>query len=313
MKKVLLSFAVALSLVAQAQQFEVVQLEMVSNGTSMATFHPRFMPDGNLLVTAENYDGLGIIDVKSGNYSLLTEMAGAGYYPVISEDGKTILTRCMNKENFTQDIYALDLKTATLTPIVKGISHVNQMSFVNGKVKLAVDGKAINKTVFNQVEAKSITSGSKNTDVLVVEEDLKIVVYSNGQRKVLDPLAGQLDGWDPQYTWTSLSPDRTKILFGCADYAYVCDLKGDNLVKVGFLRAAQWRGNNHVVGMVDADDGYYYTKSDIVIVSVDGTQMQQLTPSSNEIKMFPSVSADGSKIAYHTQDGKVYIMTIKEK
>lgn len=313
MKKVLLSFAVALSLVAQAQQFEVVQLEMVADGTSMATFHPRFMPDGNLLVTAENYDGLGIIDVKSKDYSQLTEMEGAGYYPVISEDGNTILTRCMDKVNFTQDIYALDLKTATLTPVIKGISHVNQMSFVNGKVKLAVDGKAINKTLFNSVEARSITSGSKNVEVLVTEEDLKIVVYRNGERKVLDPLAGQLEGSDPHYTWTSLSPDRTKILFGCADYAYVCDLNGNNLVKVGFMRAAQWRGNSHIVGMVDADDGYHYTKSDIVIVSADGTQMQQLTLSSAEIKMFPSVSADGSKIAYHTLEGKVYVMTIKEK
>ena len=63
----------------------------------------------------------------------------------------------------------------------------------------------------------------------------------------------------------------------------------------------------------DEDDGYYYTKSDIVIVDVTGNNYQQLTTSSDEIKMFPSVSADGSKIAYHTSDGKIYVMTIKEK
>lgn len=65
--------------------------------------------------------------------------------------------------------------------------------------------------------------------------------------------------------------------------------------------------------MVDADDGYHYTKSDIVIVAVDGTQMQQLTTPSDEIKMFPAVSNDGSQIAFHTLEGKIYVMTIKEK
>ena len=47
-------------------------------------------------------------------------------------------------------------------------------------------------------------------------------------------------------------------------------------------------------------------------MKADGTGMQQLT-NSNEISMFPSVSPDGSQIAYHTTDGKVYIMTIQEK
>ena len=53
--------------------------------------------------------------------------------------------------------------------------------------------------------------------------------------------------------------------------------------------------------------------SDIVIVDVVGNNFQQLTTSSDEIKLFPSVSADGSKIAYHTTEGKIYVMTIKEK
>ena len=85
------------------------------------------------------------------------------------------------------------------------------------------------------------------------------------------------------------------------------------VVKVGNMRAPQWRGNTHVVGMVDADDGYHFTKSDIVIVRADGTQMQQLTAPSDEIKMYPSTSADGSQVAFHTTEGKIYIMTIKEK
>lgn len=309
MKKVLLCIAAGVAVMAHAQRFEVVSLTQVGT-PSEKTFHPRFMPDGNLLVTAENYDGLGLLDVKSGKYTALTNMSGAGYYPVISEDGKTILTRSMDKQNFTQNIYSLDVATKALTVVAADIDHVNQIKLSNGKAMVAIEGKIVNKTV----AASSITPVRKmNNDVLVTEEDLRIAVYRNGIRTVLDPLAGRLNGLEAQYTWTSLSPDGKKILFGCANYAYTCDLNGNNLVKLGYMRAPQWRGNNYVVGMLDADDGYFYTQSDIVIVSADGAQMQQLTPSSNEIKMYPSVSEDGSKIAYHTIDGKIYVMTIKEK
>lgn len=308
MKKTLFCIAVAMATIAHAQQFEVTSLERVKTGSQTAVYHPKFMPNGNILVTAENYDGLGLVDMKSGSYTLLTDMEGAGYYPVISEDGKTILTRNMSKVNATQSIYTLNVETKELTTVAENVGHVNQISFKNGEATLAVEGKSVTKTV-----SGAITPVRQMNNILVTEEDLKIVVYKNGVRSVLDPLAGKLDGWDPQYTWTSLSPDRKKILFGCADYAYVCNLDGTGLVKLGFMRAPQWRGNTHVVGMIDADDGYHYTKSEIVIVRVDGTQMQQLTTPSDEIKMFPSASADGSQIAFHTLEGKIYVMTIKEK
>ena len=309
MKKLLLCLAVGVAFVSHAQQFEVVELQQVKTGAN-AVYHPRFMPDGNtLLVTSEGYDGLGLVDVKKGVYTKLTDMDGAGYYPVISEDGKTILTRNMNRNAFSQCIYKLDVESKALTLVAKDIDHTNQMSFSNGLATVAISGKAVASQV-----GEAITPVRTMNNILVTEEDLKIVVYTNGVRSVIDPLAGQYGDWDPQYSWTSLSPDRTKILFHCANDAFICDLKGNNVVKLGSMRAPQWRGNTHVVGMNDAHDGYFNTKSDIVIVRADGTQMQQLTTPSDEIKMFPSASADGSKIAFHTEkEGKIYIMTIKEK
>ncbi len=307
MKKVFLSFAMSMALLSSAQSFEVVNVEQVPTGDHEMTFHPRFMPDGNLLVTAENFDGLGLINVKSGEFTLLTEMQGAGYYPVISEDGKTILTRSMDKVNFTHDIYVLDVASKTLKSVAKGINHVNQLSYNGTEAMLPIEGKAVKKTIFKGASSASLD------DLLVTEEDLKIVVYANGVRTELDPLAGQFEGWEPQYIWTSLSPDKSRILFGCGDNAYVCNLDGSDVVKLASMRAPKWRGNTHVVGMLDSDDGYLFTKSDIVIVDVTGNNFQQLTTPSDEIKMFPSVSADGSKIAFHTTEGKVYIVTIKEK
>lgn len=245
--------------------------------------------------------------MKSGEFTLLTEMQGAGYYPEISKDGKTILTRSMDKENLTHDIFVLDVASKSLKTVAKGVGHVNQMAFNGSVAMLPVEGKAVRKTVLKGASESSLD------DLLVTEEDLKIVVYANGVRTVLDPLAGQLENWDPQYIWTSLSPDKSRILFGCADNTYVCDLDGSNVVKIGAMRAPQWRGNTHIVGMNDADDGYYFTKSDIVVADVAGNNFQQLTSPSDEIKMYPSVSADGGKIAFYTLGGEIYVMTIKEK
>lgn len=308
MKKLLLCLAVAGASVANAQQFEVVELQEVKTGLTKI-YHPRFMPDGKtLLVTSEDYNGLGLVDIEKQSYTKLTDMQGAGYYPVISADGKTILTRSMNQEDFTQTLYAMNVETKALTVVAKDIEHVNQISLNNGEAAYATKGAIVGTVVTNPL------TPVRRQLVHVTEEDLKIVVYKGNTRTVLDPLAGQYGDWDPQYIWTSLSPDRTKILFCCADVAYTCDLNGGNVVKLGSMRAPQWRGNTHVVGMNDEHDGYFNTKSDIVIVRADGTQMQQLTAPSDEIKMFPSVSADGSQIAFHTErEGKVYVMTIKEK
>lgn len=309
MKKLLLCLAVGVAFVSHAQQFEVVELQQVKTGAH-AVYHPRFMPDGKtLLVSAENYDGLGLINIEKGTYTNLTTMPGAGWCAEISEDGKTILTRGMDRENLTQSIYALDVATKGLTVVAENIEHVNDIALVNGVATVAIKGKAVSKAV-----ADAITPVRTMNNVFLTNEDLKMVLYKNGERIVLDPLAGQFGDWDPQYCWASLSPDKTKILFHCANYTYTCDLNGNNVVNLGEMGAAQWRGNNHIVGHNEDHDGYFLTKGEIMIVRADGTQMQQLTSTTGEIKLFPAVSADGNKIAFHTEkEGKIYIMTIKEK
>lgn len=307
MKKLLLCLAVGVAFVSHAQQFEVVELQQVKTGAKTA-YHPRFMPDGKtLLVSSENFTGLGLVDMDRGVYTNLTDMPGAGHHPAISEDGKTIITRSMNPHDFTQNIYKLDVATKALTVVAENIEHTNQVSLVNGTATVAISGKAVNTKVTDV-----ITPVRKMNNYLLTTEDLKIVLYKNGVRTVLDPLAGQFGDWDPQYAWVSLSPDKTKILFYCYNHTYTCNLDGSDVQQVGKFQAPQWYGNTHVVGMNDEHEGYYNTKSDIVISRVDGTELQQLTPSSNEIKMFPAVSADG-RIAFHTEDGKIYVMTIKEK
>lgn len=298
--------AVAVATIGNAQRFEVVEIQRIKTGVQQA-FHPRFMPDGKtLLVTSEAYDGLAIVDMEKGTYNSLTDMDDAGWLPAISEDGQTILTRCKSEADLSHTVYTLDVATKNLTVVAENIEHVNNLGFDNGVATIGIGGKAVVKTV-----SRTLTPVRQANNVLATSEDLNLVVYKNGVRTVLNPCAGKVE--NDQYFWVSLSPDKSRILFFCNTNAYICNLDGSNLVKVGRVKSPQWRGNDHVVGMNDEHDGYFITKSDIIICRTDGSQMQQLTPASSEIKMFPSVSADGSQIAYHTGDGKIYVMTIKEK
>lgn len=307
MKKLLLTLAAVAALTAQAQQFEVVSNQQLSVGVE-DVFHPMFTPDGNsLLVSSAGYDGIGIIDLKTQKYQKITDMRGAGWMPAISEDGKTLVVRQKDDEIQGNSLYSINLATLERTAILHKADHFNRVNFVNGKVSVGLQGKVTTKQVTRPVSAVQMPN-----EIFVTEEDLKIVVYNNGRRIELDPLKGQLGPWDPQYCWTSLSPDKTKILFHCANYAYICDINGSNLVKLGEMNCPQWRGNTHVIGHNEDHDGYYLTKGEIFIIGADGKNLQQLTASS-DIKTFPCVSADGSKIAYHTEDGKLFLMTIKEK
>jgi Tol biopolymer transport system component len=53
--------------------------------------------------------------------------------------------------------------------------------------------------------------------------------------------------------------------------------------------------------------------SDIIVVSVDGKTSQNLTATDNKIEMYPEVSADGGSIVYHTPNGEIFLMKLKNK
>ena len=310
MKKLLLSITIlASAMLGYAQEFEVISNKQINTGNNAAVFHPRFMPGGeSLLVTSENYVGLGIVDLKAQSYTKITDMVGAGYMPVISIDGKSIIARDADYATQRMSIYQIDVKTKEKVAIEKNIDHINHIVLEGNNITFAVGGRAIKK---NAITGKALANNEVSS-IYVTEEDLKLVVYNKGIRSVVDPLSTATR--DVNYCWSSISPDKSKLLFVAGNNAYVSDLKGNNLINLGPIHAPVWRGNDYVVGMLDKDNGHYFTASDIVIIkAAKGAKLQQLTPPSSEIKMYPAVSEDGNNIAYHTTDGKLYVMTIKEK
>lgn len=81
----------------------------------------------------------------------------------------------------------------------------------------------------------------------VFVRDCKIVVEMVGQETVLTP-----NGADANYFWVSLSPDRTHIAYYVAyQGAYVCDLDGKNVHRLGWMIEPTWMDNEMVAGKLE--------------------------------------------------------------
>jgi hypothetical protein len=139
---------------------------------------------------------------------------------------------------------------------------------------------------------------------VAINEDLHLVLNHHGKSIVLTP-----NGADRTYSWASISPNGSKILYyvggvGC----FVCDLNGKNVQKIAsHCRAPKWYDDNIVIGMADEDDGQYLLASAIVAYTLDG-KVQVLT-SPDMIAMDP-VATNG-KIAFTTINGKTYLMSVR--
>lgn len=312
-KALFLLAAVAVASMASAQHFKVVKTQRFAGGTEM--FHPVFTPDGkSLLVTSEGYDGLSLFDLTTKSLTKLTSIPGAGYKVAVSADSKTAVCHEIHADEQKVSLFSVDLMTKATAKLASRVSHINNVNLVENRVQFAPEGKQMEIKPFaaRKIEMKGLSSSARNrVNVYVTEEDLKVVVYNNGRRSVVDPLSTPDN--DVNYCWTSLSPNGKRILFVGHDDAYTCNLDGSGLVHLGKIHAPVWCGDDFVVGMQDKDDGYFFTKSDIVVVPAKGGSIQQLTPSSSDIKMFPAVSPEGDRIAYHTLDGKIYVMTIEKQ
>ena len=255
----------------QAQLVKIVQHYKISK--EAPAFYPVFSTDGKeLLYTSENYKGLYLFDLESKKTNLVTEVEGAGFNPVFSEDNHKVYYRQTERTDMRQQ---------------KTLMYFDRRNDRN------VRNRALEVPECGQLRAYT--------------SKLKLIVERNGVQEVLKPLEDT-----DRYLWGSLSPDHTKILFTAVGKGtFVCDLSGKLLVKIGYLNAPVWYGNDKIVGMVDKDDEDQIISSSIVIVSADGEQRQILVPSVRKA-MYPAANKQSRRIAYNDLAGEIYILELEK-
>ena len=277
MKKIFLSLALAVSVMASAQVFEVGQLTKLNTPTDTDVKVAGVSPDGSyVLITNGANQGLRRYDVATGKTTTITTADGAGFNVQISKNGQELVYRETNfdKQGLRKnDIVRLDMATAKATTVAKAQRDMKAMATTGANVSVSIN-------------------------------DRKIVLNKNGKNIVLAP-----NGSNHSYIWPSVSPDGTKLCYYvCGVGCYVSNLNGGNKQFIGRkVQGAQWYDNNTLVAMATYDDGHQVTASTIVACTLDG-KMQTLTNNSM-IAMFPYVAENA--VVFSTVEGETYMLNVK--
>ena len=277
MKKIFLSLALAISMMASAQVFEVGQLTKLNTPTDTDVKVAGVSADGSyVLITNGSNHGLRRYDVATGKTTTISTAAGAGYNVQISKDGQELVYRETSFDTQglrKNDIIRLDLTTSKTATIAKGQRDMIAMANTGASVSVSIN-------------------------------DRKIVLTKNGKNIVLAP-----NGSQESYIWPSVSPDGTKLCYYvCGNGCWVANLDGSGKQYIGHgVQAAKWYDNNTLVAMDADDDGHYITASAIVAYTLDGKK--QILTNSSMVAMYPDVAEN--MIVFSTLDGETYMLNVK--
>lgn len=297
MKKIILTMmAITCGLCALAEVQVVGRKSVLNQGQT--GYNPVLSADGSkLLYSASDYSNLQCLDLASGTTTLVSDDAMAGFSPVFSKDGKSVYYMSQTLENrlvyrSMKSCDLSDMRTATVIEKTRGLSR--PVAVESGVVANSQSGKLLKakKKAVNFVVAKGNT----------------LIVSTNGVEKQLQPVAT-----DYTYMWESLSPDGTKILFYAGGKgAFVCDLEGNVLNRLGKITCPQWLDDNNVVAERSTDDGYQFETSQIVAVDLGNGAITELTKPES-MTMNPSVAVKSCQVAYNTIDGRLFVMNLRIK
>ena len=295
MRKLLFAMALGFSMSAMGQVLNVTSIEKVNLPEQAAV--AAISPQGDyLLLTSATNQGLTKFDLTSGQRQTLSNAPSAGYNVKISPDGQTVVYRegsFNNKHLRMSSLKSVNLATGASQVLVKPTRDLQ------GYAVDATSAAAVNKGKYS---SKAIGNAkAQKLPVLSINKG-QLMITVNGKTRKLSPNGDQYS-----YMWASMSPDGTKVLYYQAAHGtYVCDLDGNNVRKVGKMRAPVWYDDNTVVGMMDLDDGEFIYASTLVAATLDG-KTQTLTGDAT-IAMYPHAAA--GKIAFSTPAGEAYIINV---
>ena len=139
-------------------------------------------------------------------------------------------------------------------------------------------------------------------------EGSKLYITVNGVEKSYTPVECYAG-----YCWASVSPDGKKVMFLAAGKGIVVtDLQGNIIARPGNYEAPVWFGNDHIVVQNATDDGHQLRSSQILLLTLDGSETQELTKPES-MTMTPAASGTAQRVVFSTIDGRLYEQTVKLK
>lgn len=302
MKKSLLTLALgAASLLAGAQVVEVQSITKVPLQADMQVNISRVSPDGSFAIVSNFEDNsLTRVDLRTGSVKQVADN-GSALHLAFSPDASAIVFNSYEVREGGRRFYSLssvDLNDGHKSVLAEPARR-NARFNVSPAGILSVNAQGR----FNARAMRGSKAGAATAVVGIYHGHLEVTM-PDGTSSYIDP---QGRG---SYLWPSLSPDGQKILYYCEGKGcFVCDLDGSNVIKVGYFHAPYWLGNDKVVGTFNHDDGHVLTDGVIVAADFNGN-IQNLTPATI-IAINPSATPDGKTVTFTTEEGELYIMTLK--
>jgi hypothetical protein len=179
----------------------------------------------------------------------------------------------------------------------------HEIQLVNGRKHRSL------KTVESSYKSDSKVK-IENTNQVKVNGN-QIEIYQNNQWvQSISPV-----GINTNYLWASLSPNQNQLLFTAAGKgSFVSNIKGEMVVKLGYLNAPQWLNDQWIVGMNDKDNGEQITSSTLDAIHVNTQKRISLTSEKEVIALYPKISPTSDRLVFNTPEGDIYMLefTINE-
>lgn len=293
MKKLFLTaLALSMAFMGRAQLVEVASVDRVDVPAQAAGEVATISPDGTYAVIGQmGGNALYKVDLATGSANLLTNNGTPGYV-YISPDSRNIVYRT----------HTFDKNHLRHT----GLSYVDAQGQERQLVKpsrtlnagVAISASGITAIENGRARAKAFNGSSVNAMPVATINYGHLDVTVNGKTTTIDP---QGRG---SYLWPSISPDGTKVVYTLSGRGtFVCNLDGSDARYLGHTQAPRWMGNALIVAMDSEDNGQQFTVSRVLVTDLNGTS--QVISAADHIALYPSASADGSKVAYATADGNL--------
>ncbi|MEX2371546.1 MAG: hypothetical protein WD578_11105 [Bacteroidales bacterium] len=233
------------------------------------------------------------------------------YAPEFGHNSREILYKGENSKG----LYQYNIRKRKTIRVVDDGTRVRSFSAKddNTIVYSVHKGTGTDKEIeFRKIDPDSDVASAIESDIPVTDnvtvDGKKIILQRNNDKKELKPTG------DNYYVWPSLSPDGQNILFTAVGKGtYVSDLDGNITADIGILNAPVWLNNQWVLGMIDKDDGYVTTHSDVYAVHLETGKKVEISADGEIIALYPKASPDGDRILFHNLKGEVFAVKIRVK